>query len=130
MRAGGTYVWEVRNLTDGLHNFHLHGWSFQKIETEWVDMDDPGNPLKNFVVPATVLENKDTQLLPRRLDTVIGRSWTISRFAVTFIDTGRPGQVEAAGKEPTAQRSGGWLIHCHILEHAAAGMMSFFEVSN
>ena len=42
VRAGGTYVWEVRNLTDGLHNFHLHGWSFQKIETEWVDLDDPG----------------------------------------------------------------------------------------
>ena len=128
--AGGTYVWEVRNLTDGLHNFHLHGWSFQKIETEWVDMDDPGNPLKNFVVPATVLENKDTQLLPGRLGSVIGRSWTISRFAVTFIDRGRPGQVAAAGKAPTAQRSGGWLIHCHILEHSAAGMMSFFEVSN
>ena len=128
--AGGTYVWEVKNLTDGLHNFHLHGWSFQKIETEWVDMDDPGNPLKNFVVPATVLENKDTQLLPGRLGSVIGRSWTITRFAVTFVDRGRPGQVAAAGKAPTAQRSGGWLIHCHILEHSAAGMMSFFEVSN
>ena len=130
VRAGGTYVWEVKNLTDELHNFHQHGFSFQKIETEYVDLDDPGNPFKNFVAPAPFLENKDTQLLPGRFGSVIGRSWTISRFAVTFVDTGREAQVAAAGKAPTAQRSGGWLVHCHILEHAAAGMMSFFEVSN
>ena len=25
-------------------------------------------------------------------------------------------------------RPGGWMYHCHILEHAAAGMMAHFEV--
>ncbi|NOX75592.1 MAG: multicopper oxidase domain-containing protein, partial [Gammaproteobacteria bacterium] len=25
-------------------------------------------------------------------------------------------------------RSGGWQFHCHILEHADAGMMSYVEV--
>jgi FtsP/CotA-like multicopper oxidase with cupredoxin domain len=29
---------------------------------------------------------------------------------------------------PTATTSGGWLFHCHILEHSARGMMGFFEV--
>ncbi len=129
VNARGTYVWEVKNFTELLHNFHTHGWSFQHIETEFVDMANPGDPSRNFVRPATHLENKDTIGLPPYLSTVVGDRFTISRFAVTFADAGREGRVAAAGKEPDAQRSGGWLVHCHILEHAAAGMMSFFEVS-
>ncbi len=35
--------------------------------------------------------------------------------------------LDAGGKVPTATRSGGWLAHCHILEHSARGMMTFFQ---
>ncbi len=52
---------------------------------------------------------------------------------VHFTDEGREGQVEAQGHLPTldpsgAWTSGGWLFHCHVLEHGAKGMLSFFEV--
>ena len=127
--TGGTYVWEVRNLTGGHHNFHTHGWSFQHIETEFVDLDDPDNPDSNYVEPATHLEHKDTFLIKRRPGFVVGRSYSISRFAVRFDDTGREGQIGAAGKAPSAARSGGWLAHCHILEHSGRGMMTFFQIA-
>ena len=128
--AGGTYVWEVKNLTGSHHNFHTHGWSFQHIETEFVDLDDPTNPDTNYTEPATHLEDKDTFLLQRRPGLVPGRSFSLSRFAVRFDDVGREGAVAADGLAATASRSGGWLAHCHILEHAALGMATFFQVTD
>ena len=124
--ANGTYIWEVKNLTGSHHNFHTHGWSFQHIETEFVDLDDPSN---DRIDPAPRLENKDTILLSRRPGSVAGRSWSITRLAVKFDDAGREAQVCAYGKQPSSVRSGGWLAHCHILEHAALGMMTFFQVN-
>lgn len=121
---GDTKIWEVHNLTGGDHNYHTHGFHFQHIETEYVDMDNPEN---NMVVPASHLEDKDTFILPRRPGAK-GQSRTISRFAVEFSEVGREGTIEAYGRQPTADRSGGWLVHCHILEHSATGMMSFFQV--
>lgn len=58
------------------------------------------------------------------------RSRTILRAAAVIDDTGREGLTEAFGKTPAPGKSGGWVFHCHILEHADAGMMSFFEVRN
>ncbi len=130
VNAGGTYVWEVKNLTGGHHNFHTHGWSFQHIETEFVDLADPTNPDTNYVEPATHLENKDTFLVKRRPGFVPGQSFSVSRFAATFDEVGREGQISADGKVPTEKRSGGWLAHCHILEHSRRGMMTFFQVTD
>ena len=124
--VGETRIWEVRNHTGTDHNFHSHGFFFQHIETEFVDEDTPGN---NFVIPAVRLENKDTILTPRRPG-ASARSRTITRLAVTFHDTGREGQVEAFGKAPGDDTSGGWVYHCHILEHADRGMMGFLQVMN
>ncbi len=126
----GTYVWEVKNLTGSHHNFHTHGWSFQHLETEFVDLDFPGDPDRNYIEPATHLENKDTFLIKRRPGTVPGRSWSIGRFAVHFRDDGRVGQIAASGKVPSETTSGGWLAHCHILEHSARGMMTFFQIAD
>ncbi len=128
VNAGKTYLWEVKNLTGGHHNFHTHGWSFQHIETEFVDLAHPDDPELNYVEPATHLEDKDTFLVKRRPGSVPGESFSISRFAVAFDETGREDRVDADGKVPSAMRSGGWLAHCHILEHSARGMMTFFQV--
>lgn len=124
LSVGDTAIWEVHNLTAGHHNFHLHGFTFQLIETQFIDMDTPDN---NGVVPAPFLEDKDTIFLPRRTGAK-GRSRTIIRLAVRIDDAGREGQVEASGKVPGVDTSGGWLFHCHLLEHAARGMMSFLQV--
>ena len=125
--ADQTYIWEVRNLTGSHHNFHTHGFSFQHLETELVDLDEPAN---NMVIREDFVENKDTILLVRRPGTVPMRSWSITRLAMKVDDTGREGQIYASGKVPTATTSGGWLLHCHILEHSARGMMTFFQVDD
>ena len=126
VRVGETRIWEVSNFIPNDHNFHFHGFMFQLIETEFIDEDTPSN---NFVVPAAYLEDKDTILIPRGLGAQ-ARSRTITRLAVTFDDTNREGLVEAFGKEPGNESSGGWVFHCHILEHADRGMMSFLQVMN
>ena len=123
--VGKTYIWEVKNLTGSHHNFHTHGFSFQHLETELVDLDDPSN---NQIIPEDFTEDKDTILLVRRPGSVPGRSWSITRLIFRTDDTGREGQIYAGGKVPTATTSGGWLVHCHILEHSARGMMSFFQI--
>ena len=58
---------------------------------------------------------------------------TVARVQVLFDDTGREGQIVAEGKDPTFDdqgnwTSGGWPVHCHILEHSARGMLTFIEV--
>lgn len=123
---GDRILWEVHNLTAGDHNFHLHGFHFQLLETEFVDMDNESN---NARIPAPYLEDKDTILLPRRPGAK-GRSRTILRLALDVDDNGREGQAEAYGRDPDANRSGGWLFHCHILEHSTRGMMSYLQVFN
>jgi FtsP/CotA-like multicopper oxidase with cupredoxin domain len=124
IQVGETRVWEVWNLTGGDHNFHTHGFHFQLLETEYVDWDTPAN---NRVVPAPYLEDKDTILVPRRSGAK-GRSRTVVRLVQRFDDKGREGQIVASGKTPSSGRSGGWLFHCHMLEHAARGMMGFFQI--
>jgi len=123
--VGGTYIWEVKNLTEGDHPFHPHGFSFQLLETEYVDLDTPEN---NFIVKANRVENKDTIRVPGRPGAVRGRSWTTMRLVSIFDDNGREGQVAANGKLPTDESSGGWIVHCHILEHANRGMMTFLNL--
>lgn len=124
--VGTTGVWEVTNLTGADHPFHAHGFFFEPIEVEFVDMDNPEN---NSIVEFSEVELKDTIRVPARPGAFM-RSRAILRAAVVFDDAGRTGQVEAFGKSPAPGHSGGWVFHCHILEHADKGMMSFLEVYN
>ena len=127
LEVGKTYIWEVWNLTGGIHNYHPHGFPVQLIETEYVDMDHMGDPEYNYIVPAPYTEWKDTVAMPPRPGAAM-RSRTVMRFAMKIDDTGREGQVAASGKTPTDEESGGWLLHCHINEHSRNGMGTFFEV--
>ena len=122
--VGETYIYEVTNLTGGDHPFHPHGFTFQPIEIEYIDMDNPTN---NRVETWDYVENKDSLRIPERPG-LRGRSRTVARLAVRFDDAGREGQVEAYGKLQTTGRSGGWFVHCHILEHANRGMMTFLNL--
>ena len=69
-------------------------------------------------------------MLEPRPGFIRGRSFSITRLAVNFRDTGREQQIDAFGKMPEGDQSGGWLAHCHILEHSASGMMTFFQVDD
>jgi FtsP/CotA-like multicopper oxidase with cupredoxin domain len=123
---GDTVIWEVVNLTGGNHSFHLHGFMFEVLEYEFIDRDTPAY---NFKILPAYREEKDTVQLPFRPGN-LQRSSTVTRLAVRFDDTGREGQILAAGKVPGPETSGGWLFHCHLLEHARLGMMGFLQIIN
>ena len=128
-KVGQTYILEVTNHTMHDHPFHPHGFSFQLLETEYVDEDTPSN---NSLVKATFVENKDSLRVPSRKGAIEGRSKTIMRLAIKFDDTGREGKAFGSGKMPTMvdgmHQPGGWLIHCHILEHEVGGMATYLNL--
>lgn len=123
--VGGTYIIEVTNLAAGMHNFHLHGFRMQLIETEYLDTNTPAN---NITVPGANLHWQDTVRIPARPGMGMGQSRSVTRLAVRFDDEGREGQVAAFGKNPGENTSGGWLMHCHINEHSGLGMSAFVNL--
>ena len=132
VEIGDVWTWQVTNMTHGEHPFHMHGFKFELIEYEFQDDVEPTN---NFLfTPQLKRQYKDTIRIPPRLGAK-GTSRTIARLRVHFDDTGREsdGGVVAMGERATyapdgSWTSGGWLAHCHLLEHAARGMATFFEV--
>ena len=77
-------------------------------------------------------KKKDVVRIPARTGAK-GQSNSVTRLVMVVDDTGRTGRIEAQGKDATYQpngdwTSGGWLVHCHILEHSGRGMLSFYEV--
>ena len=146
IKVGDVKKWEVTNLTHGDHPFHAHGFFFELIEMQWVDMLNPESnatftPLRDNVVAGSPNPNspfipprkrKDTIRAPARLGAK-GSSKSITRLRVVFDDAGREGRTVAEGEIPTFDKAGnytagGWLFHCHVLEHSAKGMLSFIEV--
>jgi FtsP/CotA-like multicopper oxidase with cupredoxin domain len=124
-QANNTYVWEVTNMTQGDHPFHTHGFPFQVLSYEYIDLDNPAN---NRIEVVNSTELQDTLRIPKRPG-ARGRSRTITRLAVNFNDTGREGLISASGKIPDGLVSGGWMVHCHILEHAKYGMATYLSLS-
>ncbi|MGH7859474.1 MAG: multicopper oxidase family protein, partial [Candidatus Binatia bacterium] len=137
--VGQTAIWEVKNTAHGDHNFHTHGFMFQPLSIEYVSCDPSLNRIETF----DAVEEKDTIRIPGPPMPACtgtcggptecpicapGTAYTILRAAVRFDDAGREHDIEAYGKFPQPDRSGGWMIHCHLLEHAESGMMTYFEL--
>ena len=131
LEVGETVIWEVTGSPHADHNFHTHGFFFQPLEYEYVVTDVDGNFVSRRIerLDDPHVQNKDTIIIPRADSSNLG-SKTVFRAAARIDDTGREGRVAAFGGRdaPGEGRSGGWMFHCHILEHAARGMMAFFEV--
>ncbi len=133
-QVGETQVWNLVNMTGGDHPFHLHGFFFQVLETIFKDTN--GNVLE--VVPAPQLENVDMVNLPARNGPMGAAS--VTKIAINFSPAEglTAADIEANGGVAVIEnadltigkrgRSGGWLFHCHILEHTDTGMMSYVEV--
>ena len=89
-------------------------------------------PAFNMTLPADTLENRDTIVLPKTTCHTMGTPppCTVTMtLAFKTTDVGRVGQIFTNGmKMPMANSSGGWIAHCHFLEHADQGMMTFVTV--
>jgi len=99
-RVGDLLRLQVTNLTGAHHPFHLHGFSFQPVR-----LKNGERTVRRFRQP----EFADT------VDVPPGRTLV---FKVRLDD--RP----TRGLAPTGGAAGRWLFHCHILHHAALGMIS------
>ncbi len=133
VQLGSERIWEVVNFTGNDHNFHVHGFRFQHLSTEYIDLDEP--EFNKTEAPRRVAW-EDTLRIARRPGLTLGRSYTITRLATRFDDDDLPfrlrrdaTEILAGGLDPTPSRSGGWVVHCHFLEHSAMGMMSFVTVT-
>ena len=134
VQSGDIFIWDLVNMSGGDHPFHLHGFFFQVIETIETDID--GTVLRKYA-PGQI-ENIDVVNLPRRPG-LMGTKTTV-RIAIDFSpglgrtveDTVAFGGLSAITNGDIQAgirgQSGGWQFHCHILEHADTGMMSFFEL--
>ena len=114
----GTYIIEVINSSPTANNFHLHGFTFQHIDTVYVNKDCKERDVSQIV------ENKDTIYIPARPGGK--KTKTVVRLAVKFSHRNR--DILAYGKQPTEKRSGGWIFESHILTHAELGQQGFIQI--
>ncbi|MDX1502157.1 MAG: multicopper oxidase family protein [Thermoanaerobaculia bacterium] len=100
-RVGGLLELSVTNETAAHHVFHLHGFSFQPVRLELG---------RRVVYRYRYPEFVDSVDIPAEHRLV---------FKVRLADRprrpGRPGLGGAVGR---------WLLHCHLLPHAAQGMIA------
>jgi FtsP/CotA-like multicopper oxidase with cupredoxin domain len=121
---GGTYIIEVTNKSALPNNFYLHGFTFQHIDTIFVNENGEKQRIEN-----SLIENKDTIYIPARPDSnkKCKKSKTVVRLAVTF-SSKKGRDIQAYGKEPTDCRSGGWIFQSHILTYAHLGQEGFIQI--
>lgn len=117
-RVGDLLELTVRNETNAVHPFHLHGFSMQPMRI----VDN---------ATATTLYTFDYDEFIDSQDVYANQSFV---FRVRLDDRGiicdssgsppDPGPVLAACSDaPTGGAIGRWLFHCHIFHHAGLGMM-------
>jgi FtsP/CotA-like multicopper oxidase with cupredoxin domain len=102
VRVGDLQVWKIVNETGMDHPFHLHGFFFQVLRARDVPADAGHGTMDAGDRMIDAPYWKDTVNVPARDSVTI--AW-------------RPDD-----------RPGGWMYHCHILEHHAVGMMGHFDV--
>ena len=108
-------VWELINLTDEDHNFHIHQTRFRLLQGATV----PGTTLPSRTADGLVLH--DNLPLPRAANTD-SCDGTVEAFQAGLC---RPTPVVV---EIPFHEIGDFVFHCHILEHEDGGMMARIRV--
>lgn len=104
---GGEEIWEVTNTDGSPHNFHVHGVQFQVVATTVGDtpLRDGSPPPLSGTIPDELAGWQDTVFVPP------GHT---HRLLLRF-------HHEADANAP-------YMLHCHLLRHEDAGMMTQFVV--
>jgi FtsP/CotA-like multicopper oxidase with cupredoxin domain len=108
-------VWELVNLTDEDHNFHIHQTRFRLLQGGTI----PGTVLPTQTSDGLVLH--DNMPLPRAADTT-NCDGTIDAFLSGAC------KPTIAMVEIPFHEIGDFVFHCHILEHEDGGMMARIRV--
>jgi L-ascorbate oxidase len=118
LTAGGAAVteeWELVNVTDEDHNFHIHQTRFHVLSVG----PNPAGTIPTRVEDATVLH--DNLPLPRAAVT------DGCDGSVEAVKAGACNPVSAIVRIPFRE-IGDFVLHCHILEHEDGGMMARIRV--
>ncbi len=112
---GHGQLWELKNPTTELHNFHIHQMKF-RLATN-ADLAANGIKPETYVIPL------NAQLASIRYED--------SHGAITWHDTlpiPANGSVFVVMNFDAEEQIGKYVYHCHILKHEDAGLMAPFEV--
>ena len=105
MNLNDIEIWEIQNLTNVAHPFHIHDIAFEIISV----VDSFGNAVNPF--PNEYLGPQDNFMVPR--------GWKV-QFITQFDDFG-------TSLGPNAFDST-YMYHCHILTHEDGGMMEHVTI--
>jgi FtsP/CotA-like multicopper oxidase with cupredoxin domain len=121
IRQGDTETWEILNLTNEIHNFHIHQSKFKVDPHKGVD---PTGMLKDFPLFAQGEGVKSNGADPLSI-------WH-DTFPVPPAKSDNtklePGRIVVTINFSSEQQLGRFVFHCHILEHEDKGMMAPIEV--
>jgi hypothetical protein len=118
--SDGIYIIEVSNYSDLDNNFHLHGFSFQHIDTVTVTRSG------KTISPNLIVENKDTIVIPARAE-FSEPAKTVVRLAVEFKSKHRD-IIAYGGPNSTKTKSGGWIFQSHLLTNEELGQAGYIQI--
>lgn len=126
LRAGHRELWRLVNLSNEIHNFHIHQSKFRVLTVH-----DPYDQLRHEAPWALSPDQAhDVYPVPKYgyVDIEIG-------FAAPPRPHAEPDPVDGlaytereVGNRPLPVQVGRFVFHCHILEHEDGGMMGVIEV--
>jgi FtsP/CotA-like multicopper oxidase with cupredoxin domain len=121
IRQGDTERWEILNLTNEIHNFHIHQ---SKFKVDPAKGDDPTGMLKDFPLFAQGKGAKSNGADPL---SVWHDTFPIPPAKFDNTDNTKvkePGRIVVTINFSSEQQLGRFVFHCHILEHEDKGMMA------
>jgi FtsP/CotA-like multicopper oxidase with cupredoxin domain len=116
-------IWEVRNDTDEIHNFHIHQSKF-KLATE-AEIENVTAPQYRATHPRTGVTNTPSASLDADLFNDNRPELAVWHDTIP-VEAHKSVYLRIAFAAP--EQVGRFMFHCHILEHEDKGMMAGFEV--
>lgn len=131
VRQGSVETWEIVNLTNEIHNFHIHQSKF-RLAPGPMGSSDPNKmlekiPLFSGGVLTDLTAWHDTFPIPPAKQYLEPDPAKPGRH-IWVTDRSQPGSVRLIISFAADQQVGRFVFHCHILEHEDKGMMAPIEV--
>jgi FtsP/CotA-like multicopper oxidase with cupredoxin domain len=132
VRLGDQEVWELVNITNELHNFHIHQTKFRLARHSDRGVPTGFKDTDAIVDPANVVESQVPEFgATGGIDKVDIWHDTLPVPPAQFDSLGNlvaPGRVFMTIPFKDSVQVGTFVFHCHILEHEDKGMMATVEV--
>jgi FtsP/CotA-like multicopper oxidase with cupredoxin domain len=132
VKLGDQEVWELVNITNELHNFHIHQTKFRLARYSDSGVPTGFQDTDAIVDPANVVESQVPEFgATAGIDKVHIWHDTLPVPPAQFDNLGNlvaPGRVFVMIPFKDPVQVGTFVFHCHILEHEDKGMMATVEV--